>query len=166
MYLIANLFSLRLHSCSYAIRYYANNNKCENETWELCSPLLPLLPSFHPIFSLFSCILFFLFSFFISAIPAIPHPFHGFYPSDQSFFSLLFSLCLSFIRGPVIIIKWNLKASSQPDRYLSDWIGGVALGNVGGPGLDAGELPVTMVMFPRFLWTFFPDFLLWGNVSS
>lgn len=66
------------------------------------------------------------------------------------------------LRGPVIIIKWNLKASSQPDRYLSDWIGGVALGNVGGPGL----LPVTMVMFPRFLWTFFPDFLPWGDVSS
>lgn len=122
--------------------------------------------SFHPstLFSPYSLAYFFFFS--LSLFLPLRYPFHGFYPSDQSSFSLLFSLCLSFIRGPVIIIKWNLKASSQPDRYLSDWIGGVALGNVGEPGLDAGELPVTMVMFPRFLWTFFPDFLLWGNVSS
>lgn len=124
--------------------------------------VLPFFLFFHP-FTLFSpypfpCIFFF-FSFFIS-FPVIfsLYPFHDFYPSDQSSFSLLFPLCSASYEVPLLLLNGISRLAASPiDIYRIEsaglrsetWVDQARCRRVAG---DDGNVPPFPVNFlPGFL---------------
>lgn len=163
MYLIANLFSLRLHSRSYTITYYANNNKCENETWVLCSPFLPLFPSFHPIFSLSSSLhpLFsFLFLYFFLCDTFLSIPSTVFIPLTSFPFPCYSLFARASYEVPLLLLNGISRlAASSIDIYRIEstglrsemWVDQPRCRRIAG---DDGNVPPFPVNFlPEFLAT-------------